>query len=183
MKRAYVVIAFAAMMAVAIVSISHAGASCCDPGAAAAGPQGIRAAAPGPVPAPKPTVNPRAFKANQTGAPVLTGYQPAQPVPLTSFAPGATCCPTPNAAATPRRNALAPQPQGPATGCSGACGCGRPATTKPAQIVGGFNPAPIGAARPVPQMVAPAQAPRTAFTATPMKTTGKTKTMVNRTLW
>lgn len=184
MNRAYVAVALAGMMAMAMVSMSYAGASCCDPANAAGGLQQIRAARPGPVTAPNPASAAGAYNPRQEGRAAFSGYGQTQPIPLSNLTPGGSCCPSPKTAAASRANAPIPQPlQIPATGCSGACGCGKVPQVQSTRAVEQFGVMPLGAVRPVPQTVAPVPAARTPLTATPLKAAAKNKPSVYRTLW
>ncbi|HMK33657.1 MAG TPA: hypothetical protein VK463_01225 [Desulfomonilaceae bacterium] len=183
MSRRCVAAAFAVLMVLATVSLSHAGASCCDPANQAGTPQGNRIQAGILSPAQNPGT---AAAANKPGSQSITaymGYAGAKTNPQSNAGSGASCCPSPNASNQAGENTPPEQQLGnPGCRCGGG-GCGAFSGGQSVQAIGQYQGMLAAPVAPVVQAISPVASPSPAMTAIPVKASTKNKSIGSRTLW
>ncbi len=174
MIRRCVTAACAVIISISMITISYAGASCCDPANALGGPQ---VASPAPGRALKPSTTGVPKGPGRQGMPAFMSYGQRQAIPLSNLAPGGNCCSNPNDSCAARTNAAGQPPlQGPGLGCSAGCCGGKSSAGQPTQAVGQFGAKPIRAVGPVPRE-------RPMLTANPVKAQARPKPSELRNLW
>jgi hypothetical protein len=181
MTRTFVTASIAVMMSILVVSLSHAGASCCDPANTAPVLQTASPAALGPR---QPTATAAPNSPGWRGMAAFMGYGQPEGFRLSDLAPRGSCCSNPNASCGSRPNAAGQKPvQGPAQACSAGCCGGINSGVQPARGIQQSGVRPIQAASPASRVIAPVSELGTALTASPVKAQARPRTTVSGSLW
>lgn len=181
MIRTFMTAAIAVTMSILVVSLSHAGASCCDPANTARVPQ---TAGPAALGAPQPSATAAPSNPGWQGMAAFMGYGQPEGVRLSDLAPSGSCCPNPNASCGARPNVAGQKPvQGPAQTCSAGCCGGINSGFQPARGIQQSGVRPIQAVSPASRVIAPVSELGAALTANPVKAQARPKPSGSGSLW
>jgi hypothetical protein len=181
MIRTFVTAAIAVMISILVVSLSHAGASCCDPANTARVPQ---TAGPTAVGARQATATAVPNNGGWRGMAAFMGYGQPEGVRLSDLAPSGSCCSNPNTSCASRPNAAGQKPvQGLAQGCSAGCCGGINSGLQPTRGIQQSGVRPIQAAGPASRVTAPVSELGAPLTASPVKAQARPRTTVSGSLW